>query len=97
MKTTIDAAGRLVIPKEIRRRAGLRPGMQLAVRLQDGRIEIEPVLQPVRLVRKGRFLVAVHDPAVGEITSELVEATRQAIADERFEEIMGYAPFSPRQ
>jgi AbrB family looped-hinge helix DNA binding protein len=97
MKATLDASGRLVIPKEIRRLAGLRPGMSLDVRWQDGRIEIEPVAAPVRLVQKGRFLVAVHDPAVGEITAELVEATRQAIADERFTEIMGSAPVSPRQ
>jgi AbrB family looped-hinge helix DNA binding protein len=95
MKTTIDAVGRLVIPKEIRQQAGLQPGMPLEVRWQDGRVEIEPVLAPVRLVRRGRFLVAVHDPALGEITDELVEATHQAIYDERYEEIMGHAPFSP--
>ncbi|HZS92352.1 MAG TPA: AbrB/MazE/SpoVT family DNA-binding domain-containing protein, partial [Chloroflexota bacterium] len=42
MKTTMDAAGRLVIPREIRRQAGLQPGMPVEVRWHDGRIEIEP-------------------------------------------------------
>lgn len=42
MKTTIDAAGRLAIPKAIREQAGLRPGIELDVRLSDGVVEIEP-------------------------------------------------------
>ncbi len=44
MKTTIDAAGRLVIPKKIREEAGLKPGTALDVRVRDGVIEIEPEL-----------------------------------------------------
>jgi AbrB family looped-hinge helix DNA binding protein len=42
MKTTIDKAGRLVIPKEIRQKAGLEPGMEVKIRcnLDEGQIEI---------------------------------------------------------
>ncbi len=83
MRATIDAAGRLVIPKEIRRQAGLRPGMSLHVRWHDGRIEIEPGALPVRLVRKGRLLVAVPEMEIEQLTTQTVEGTRQALADER--------------
>lgn len=83
MKTTIDAAGRLVIPKEIRRQARLRPGTSVDVRWQDGRIEIEPEPLPVRLVQKGRILVAVSELEVEQLTAETVEETRQALLDER--------------
>lgn len=83
MKTTIDAAGRLVIPKEIRRRAGIQPGTLLDVRWHDGRIEIEPSALPVRLVREGRFLVAVSETEVEQLTAETVEETRRALAEER--------------
>jgi len=83
MKTTIDPAGRLVIPKEIRREAGLRPGMLLDVRLREGRIEIEPALLPVKLVRKGKLLVAAAAKDVPTLTSETVERTRRAIRRER--------------
>lgn len=83
MKTTIDAAGRLVIPKEIRHQAGLRPGMPLEVRWHDGRIEIEPVATPVRLVRRGRLLVAVAESQGEELTAETVEEIRQELASER--------------
>ena len=73
MKTTIDAAGRMVIPKEIRREAGLQPGMPLEVRWREGRIEIEPASLPVKLVRKGRLLVAVPQKAVIPLTTETVD------------------------
>ena len=42
MITTMDAAGRLVLPKAIRERAQLVAGRPLEVRVVDGRVEIEP-------------------------------------------------------
>jgi AbrB family looped-hinge helix DNA binding protein len=42
MKTTIDHAGRLVIPKDIRRESGIKPGMPLEVRWEKGAIAITP-------------------------------------------------------
>jgi len=79
MKTTIDAAGRLVIPKELRREAGLEPGTELEIRWRQGLIEIEPAPLPVKLKKRGRFLVAVPDHPVEPLTSEQVERTRRQI------------------
>jgi AbrB family looped-hinge helix DNA binding protein len=59
MITTIDAAGRLVVPKEIREQANLGPDTPLRIRFTDGRIEIEPEPRAVRILRKGRLAVAV--------------------------------------
>jgi AbrB family looped-hinge helix DNA binding protein len=42
MRTTIDQAGRLVIPKDIRREAGIKPGMPLEIRWEKGAIAITP-------------------------------------------------------
>lgn len=83
MKTTIDAAGRLVIPKEIRREAGLKPGMPLEVRWEEGRIEITPAPLPVKLIRRGHLLVAVPQKDVSPLTAEAVEQTRTALRRER--------------
>ena len=83
MKTTIDLAGRLVIPKRIREEAGLRPGMPLDVRWRAGRIEIEPAPLLVKLVRKGRLLVAVPEGNVAKLAAGTVERTRQALRRER--------------
>jgi len=81
MRTTIDSSGRLVIPKEIRRQAGILSGMTLDIRWQNGRIEIEPALAPIRLVRKGRFLVAVPETEGELLTAETVEEMREAVVE----------------
>ncbi len=50
MRSTIDAAGRLLIPKRIRDRLGLRGNEQVEITERDGRIEIEPAPTDVELV-----------------------------------------------
>jgi AbrB family looped-hinge helix DNA binding protein len=85
MRTTIDAAGRLVIPRDIRHAAGLRPGLPLEVSWRDGRIEIEPAPVAVDLVRKGRLLVAVPREPVEPLIDEVVQQTRETVLRERSE------------
>lgn len=61
MKTTIDSAGRIVIPKSIRSQAGLGAGQDVEITFQHGAIIIEPALTDVRLEKVGPWLVAVSD------------------------------------
>lgn len=58
MRTTIDKAGRLVIPAAIRDRAGLSPGTTLEITVDDTGVRLERVAPGPRLVRIGRRLVA---------------------------------------
>ena len=83
MLTTMDAAGRLVIPSEIRREAALEPGVPLEVRWHDGVIEIEPQPLAVTLERKGRLLVASPAARVAALRSATVERTRRDLAIRR--------------
>lgn len=83
MTITMDRAGRLVIPSEIRREAGLEPGMPLEVRFQDGRIEIEPKPMQVRLERRGHLFVAVPLVPVPPMDHEIVERTLRKIRNSR--------------
>lgn len=83
MTSTIDAAGRLVIPKEIRREAALVPGAPLEVRFREGVIEIEPQPLPVRFERKGRLLVAKPAKKVPILRAAAVEATRRELTSRR--------------
>jgi AbrB family looped-hinge helix DNA binding protein len=84
MKTTIDEAGRLVIPKDIRRESGIKPGMPLDVRWENGKIAITPAPLPVKLERKGRLLVAVATEDTPRLTTDTVERTRKRLRRERF-------------
>lgn len=83
MVTTIDAAGRLVIPSEIRREAAIEPGTPLDVRWRDGVIEIEPQPLKVKLQRKGRLLVATPARRVPPLRTAAVERTRRQIGRRR--------------
>jgi AbrB family looped-hinge helix DNA binding protein len=58
MKTTIDKAGRVVIPAAIRDRAGFSAGAELEVIEDDLGIRLERVAPGPRLVKIGRRLVA---------------------------------------
>ncbi len=75
MKTTIDRAGRLVVPKGIREAAGISPGSELMTRVTDGRIEIEPVPLEVRLVKRGRLTIAVPRKRISPLTGDTVRET----------------------
>jgi AbrB family looped-hinge helix DNA binding protein len=83
MKTTIDPSGRLVIPKDIRREAGIKPGVPLDIRWQNGAIAITPAPLPVKLERKGRLLVAVPAKDTPRLSSDTVERTRKRLRKER--------------
>ena len=52
MRSTIDSAGRIVIPKALRAAAGLDAGTAVEIELRDGRIEIEAATVPMRVVER---------------------------------------------
>lgn len=79
IKTTIDRAGRVVIPKEAREEAGLAAGTLLEIVVRDGRIEIEPAPVEVRVERRGRVLVAVPVGEQPSLTAGVVDATRREL------------------
>jgi AbrB family looped-hinge helix DNA binding protein len=58
MKTSIDKAGRVVIPAAIRERAGLVAGAELEVTLDGTGVRLERVAPGPRLVKVGRRVVA---------------------------------------
>lgn len=75
MKTTIDRAGRVVIPKALRARLGLGGGETLEIRERGGVIEIEPASTPMALEVREGVLVAVPDRELPKLTDEMVRET----------------------
>jgi AbrB family looped-hinge helix DNA binding protein len=74
MISTIDAAGRVVIPKALREQAGLVAGAEIRIELDGAGIRIEAA--PGRtLEHTGRFLTI---PATGrQLDEELVDGLRR--------------------
>ena len=85
MKSTIDHAGRVVIPKAVRETAGLRPGSELNIEYRDGRVEIEPVRKRVKLVRKSGVLVAVPPPGSPKVTADQVNRMIRDLRERRLD------------
>lgn len=74
METTIDKAGRIVVQKTLRDELGLEGGTRLEIRLREGRLEIEPLVTPMRLVRRGEKLVAIAEEPLPVLDAEDVRA-----------------------
>jgi AbrB family looped-hinge helix DNA binding protein len=74
MRTTIDKAGRLVVPKSMRDRLGLRPG-PVEVVIDGAGLRVEPVAREDLVEEHGRLVI----PAAGvELDDEMVRALRDA-------------------
>jgi AbrB family looped-hinge helix DNA binding protein len=74
MRATIDKAGRLVIPKQLRIHLGLRPG-EVEVTADGAGLRVEPLAGDDLDDRDGRLVI----PASGaEINDEVVQALRDA-------------------
>jgi AbrB family looped-hinge helix DNA binding protein len=79
MRSTIDAAGRLVVPKPLRDELGFRAGTELQLEAVDGRLEI---VAPSRVrAEEGphgvRFTADESDSLGAEAVRDLVERGRR--------------------
>jgi AbrB family looped-hinge helix DNA binding protein len=83
MKTAIDRAGRLVIPRQLRQAAGIRPGEAVDLLAKDGAIIIRPAETEMRLEKQGRFMVIVPEVPIEPLGEEIVTKTLEEIRERR--------------
>lgn len=73
LRATIDAGGRVVIPKLMRERLRLMAGTEIEITERDGWVEISPVSTAMTLV--GDEPVASTDRAMPVLTADTVRQT----------------------
>lgn len=79
METTIDRAGRIVVPRKLREELGLTGGTRLEIRVREGRLEIEAAPTPMRLVRRGKGLVATTEKPLPRLGADEVRAVLESL------------------
>ena len=67
MRSAIDSAGRVVIPKALRDRLALGRSRAVEISERDGKIEIEPVATPMALL----------PPLTDDVVRATIERTRR--------------------
>lgn len=58
MKTTIDKAGRVVIPAAVRAKVGFRPGTKIEIVVDDLGVRLVRSVPGPKLIREGKLLIA---------------------------------------
>jgi AbrB family looped-hinge helix DNA binding protein len=77
MRTTIDKAGRLVIPRSLRDRIGLADGGEVELELDGASVRIEPVTGRDLREERGLLVIpAAGMPITGAAVRELIDADR---------------------
>ncbi|MEA2605113.1 MAG: Antidote-toxin recognition MazE, bacterial antitoxin [Acidobacteriota bacterium] len=80
MTTTLDKAGRVIIPAEVRKRLGLTAGAELEMMIEGSSIRLVRTVAGPQLVRRGERLVARPQATEGERTeidvARLIEEER---------------------
>ena len=78
MQATIDRAGRVVIPKQIRDALGLWPDTELEITIDGGGVRLEPVRQQERPVEESDGL-----PLLGRVEhAHLTDADVRQLRDD---------------
>lgn len=78
MLATIDAGGRVVVPKEIRERLGLRPGTQVELTEVDGVLEVAPSVTPMTVVERHGLVVLEAEDDMPTLTAEQVRSVLES-------------------
>lgn len=74
---SIDKSGRVVLPKELRDRLGVRAGTEFEVEEQDNVILLRPVQKLAKIImEKGLPVIELGEPIDVDVVNETIEKIR---------------------
>ena len=79
MRATIDAAGRVVIPKSLRDAIGLGDGGDVEIELTDGALVISPPTVRKRVEQRDGRVVIVADEELPPLDDQVVRDVRDSL------------------
>jgi AbrB family looped-hinge helix DNA binding protein len=78
MRTTIDAVGRIVVPKPLRDALGLTPGSTVDISRYGAGLQVIPSGRTARLVNEAGVLVATGETEIDDdVVLGLIDAGRR--------------------
>ncbi len=79
MRVSIDGAGRVVIPKQVRDELGFSPDRPLEAEVVDGRLELSAPHEPAKVVDgpNGPVVAATGTPITEDEVRRALEAVRE--------------------
>jgi AbrB family looped-hinge helix DNA binding protein len=90
----IDKAGRVVLPKDLRRELAIKPGDLLKISIRGNEVTLQPTRETAGFVRRGRALVFSSGDGAKFLDNETVDSV---LANERERAIPGIAKGLPPQ
>ena len=78
METTVDAVGRIVVPKAMREALGLLPGSTVDISLYGAGLQVLPAGRTARIVETDGYLAAESEtPVTDDIVFGLIDSLRR--------------------
>lgn len=88
MPSTIDSAGRVVIPKALRDRAGLTPGTPVDFVFHDGVVEVRLVHEDDEVEWEERGGINWPVPRGGAMSRDEARQLLESVRDERVDQVL---------
>lgn len=77
-EAAVDDKGRILIPKDLREKAGLKPGDRARLKVERGRIVIIPPISPQEFIQEMEGCIAKGAPSIDPLKLKRIWKTTES-------------------